>query len=173
MQVDDDGDYYYTVQDAMQGASESKGEDSTDDSSMPVAFQADCVVNLKAHKAVKASGRLDNEDLSYRVPVVYTDYRMYPTYTFITEMGSLSMEQTLVTTGRHFGGSGRGSSENRFKTLKIDDKNEIAIKFLTDDVPDPTMLYMFRNKEYICSKIEMNVRNDGIDREKTGYFYEI
>ena len=172
MQVDDDGDYYYTVQDAMQGSSESKDEESTDDTSMPVAFQADCVVNLKAHKAVKASGRLDNEDLSYRVPVLYTDYRWFPTYIVNTESGSLSLENIPVTTGRHFGNLGGGTSEKEFKTLNINAKDEIAIKFLTDDVPDPTMLYMFWNKKYICSKIEMTVKDDGIEKEKTGYFYE-
>lgn len=173
MQVDDDGDYYYTVQDAMQGSSESKNEESTDDTSMPVAFQADCVVNLKAHKAVKAPGRLDNEDLSYRVPVLYTDYRRFPTYIVNTESGSLSLENIHVTTGRHFGNRGGGTNEKEFKTLNINAKDEIAIKFLTDDVPDPTMLYMFWNKKYICSKIEMTVKDDGIEREKTGYFYEI
>lgn len=172
MQVDDDGDYYYTVQDAMQGSSESKDEKSTDDTSMPVAFQADCVVNLKAHKAVKASGRLDNEDLNYRVPVLYTDYRWFPTCIVNTESGSLSLENTPVTTGRRFGNMRGATSEKEFKTLNINAKDEIAIKFLTDDVPDPTMLYMFWNKKYICSKIEMTVKDDGIEKEKTGYFYE-
>lgn len=172
MQVDDDGDYYYTVQDAMQGSSESKDEESTDDTSMPVAFQADCVVNLKAHKAVKASGRLDDEDLSYRVPVLYTDYRWFPTYIVNTESGSLSLENTPVTTSRRFGNMRGTTSEKEFKTLNINAKDEIAIKFLTDDVPDPTMLYMFWNKKYICSKIEMTVKDDGIEKEKTGYFYE-
>lgn len=173
MQVDDDGDYYYTVQDAMQGSSESKDEESTDDTSMPVAFQANCVVNLKAHKAVKASGRLDNEDLSYRVPVLYTDYRWFPTYIVDTECGSLSLGNTTVTTGRRFGNRGGATSKKEFKTLNINAKDEIAIKFLTDDVPDPTMLYMFWNKKYICSKIEMTVKDDGIEKEKTGYFYEL
>lgn len=56
--------------------------------------------------------------------------------------------------------------------MNINAKDEIAIKFLTDDVPDPTMLYMFWNKKYICSKIEMTVKDDGIEKEKTGYFYE-
>ena len=57
--------------------------------------------------------------------------------------------------------------------MNIDPKNLVNIKFVTDEIPDPTNLYMFHNKKYICSKIEMNVRDDGVEKEKTGYFYEI
>mgnify|MGYP000099673088 CR=1 FL=1 len=39
-------------------------------------------------------------------------------------------------------------------------------------LPDPTRIYIFRGKKYICEKIEMSVGQYGVDREKTGYFYE-
>lgn len=45
--------------------------------------------------------------------------------------------------------------------------------FLTDEIPDPSKIYVFHNKRYICSKVELSVTDDGIDKVKTGYFYEI
>lgn len=173
MQKDDDGEYYYTVQDAMEGSSESSDDDSDDDTSMPVAFQANCVVNLKSHASVVATSRLTDEDINFRAPIVYTDYRIFPDYYVKSEKGSLSLEKTPVTTGRHFGNLNGGASEQRFKSLGIDSKNQITIKFFTEEIPDPTKIYMFYNKKYICSKIEMNVKDEGIAKEKTGYFYEI
>lgn len=173
MQEDDNGEYYYTVQDAMEGSATTKDEESTDESSMAVAFQANCVVNIKAHKAVAATNRLENEDLNYRVPVVYTDFRCYPSYTIASEKGSLALESTPATIGRTFGNGRSEKTQSRFQSMNIDPKNLVNIKFVTDEIPDPTNLYMFHNKKYICSKIEMNVRDDGVEKEKTGYFYEI
>lgn len=77
MKVDEDGEYYYSVQDAMQGSSSDTPSATEDEDKMPVAFQAENVVNLQAHKAVAYDRRLDNEDTRYRVPVLYTDYRIY------------------------------------------------------------------------------------------------
>lgn len=37
----------------------------------------------------------------------------------------------------------------------------------------PSKIYILRNKKYICEKIEMNIGNKGIEKEKTGYFYAI
>ena len=57
--------------------------------------------------------------------------------------------------------------------MQVDKNNLVAIKFVTNDIPDPSKIFIFRNKRYICEKIEMNVTEDGIENEKTGYFYEI
>ena len=54
----------------------------------------------------------------------------------------------------------------------INKHNQFTIKFITDDIPDPTRIYIFRGKKYICEKIEMSVGQYGVHREKTGYFYE-
>lgn len=62
--------------------------------------------------------------------------------------------------------------DNVIKT-KIESRNQIVIKFLCDGMPDPKKVYRFRNKLFLCSKIEITVKNDGIEKEKTGYFYEI
>lgn len=55
----------------------------------------------------------------------------------------------------------------------VDGNNEVCIKFLYDGKPNPERVYQFRNKLYVCSKIEMTVNESGIDRMKTGYFFEI
>lgn len=56
--------------------------------------------------------------------------------------------------------------------VKIDRHNLICIKFVTEDIPDPTKIFVFHNKKYICQKVEMEVNEYGIDKVKTGYFYE-
>lgn len=176
MEEDEDGEYYYSVQDAMQGSSSDTSSSSTaDEGKMKVAFQAENLLNLKAHAAVAYDKRLDGEDTNYRVPVLYTDYRMYPQTLLNTETGTLSLEfLPNRNDGRHFGNlGGSGSSSSRFGGMQVDMHNLITIKFVTGDIPDPSKIFVFRNKRYICEKIEMNVTEDGIEKEKTGYFYEI
>ena len=181
MEVDDDGNYYITVQDTMQGSSDdSSSSEESNDTRMPVAFQANCVVNRASHAAVKCDEQLDNEDTDYRAPVLYTDYRMYPDYIVSAERASLSLEYTPANTGRTFGNGnrtfgnlGRDDNNSRFKTTPVDAHDLISFKFITDDIPDPSKIFIFHNKRYICKKIEMNVTDDGIDKEKTGYFNEI
>ena len=172
MEEDEDGEYYYSVQDAMQGSSSDTDSSSTaDEGKMRVAFQAENVVNLKAHAAVAYDRRLDNEDTNYRVPVLYTDYRMYPQTLLIAETGTLSLE---FLPNRNFGnGARKDTSASRFGNAQIDKHNLITIKFVTEEIPDPSKIFVFRNKRYICEKIEMNVTEDGIENEKTGYFYEL
>lgn len=176
MEVDDDGEYYYSVQDAMQGSSSETSSSSTEDEGkIRVAFQAENVLNLKAHAAVAYDKRLDGEDTNYRVPVLYTDYRIYSQTLISSERGTLSLEfLPNRNEGRSFGnGERKDTSTSRFGSVQIDKHNLITIKFITDDIPDPSKIFVFRNKRYISEKIEMNVTNDGIDKEKTGYFYEI
>ena len=176
MEVDDDGEYYYSVQDAMQGSSSETSSSSTaDEGKIRVAFQAENVLNLKAHAAVAYDKRLDGEDTNYRVPILYTDFRMYSQTLISSERGTLSLEfLPNRNEGRSFGnGERKDTSTSRFGSVRIDKHNLITIKFITDDIPDPSKIFVFRNKRYISEKIEMNVTNDGIDKEKTGYFYEI
>lgn len=56
---------------------------------------------------------------------------------------------------------------------RLNGKNQRCIKFLCDEIPDPTRIYIFYNKRYACEKIDIEINQDGIDRVKTGYFYEI
>lgn len=173
MEVDDEGEYYYSVQDAMQGSSEDTSSETEDDTKMTLAFQAENVINVKSHAAVKYSNRLDGEDTNYRMPVLYTDYRMYNSRLLPTETGSMSLESLpAISSGRHFGNKDTGT-KNRFTSLTVDKKHEVTIKIITDDIPDPTKIFIFHNKRYICEKIEVEVTDEGVSKEKTGYFYEI
>lgn len=43
-------------------------------------------------------------------------------------------------------------------------------KFKSDDIPDPSKIYIIRNKKYVCEKIEMEVKDDAIEPVYTGYF---
>lgn len=55
----------------------------------------------------------------------------------------------------------------------IDPHNEYRISFLSDHIPNPASIYLIRNKRYLCSKIEVNLNEEGIDKLMIGYFYEI
>ena len=55
--------------------------------------------------------------------------------------------------------------------LKIDNKNCMEVKFKSDDIPDPSKIYIIRNKRFVCEKIEMKVKDDAIEPVYTGYFY--
>ncbi|MBQ3700813.1 MAG: hypothetical protein II886_13065 [Prevotella sp.] len=55
----------------------------------------------------------------------------------------------------------------------IDANDEQKIPFLCDGIPDPSLNYIFNGKRFLCSKIDVSISDDGIDRLKTGYFYEI
>lgn len=176
MEEDDDGNYYISVQDAIEGsADEASTSEESDDTRMPVAFQADCVLNTHSKAPVKAPARLDGEDTDYRIPLLYTDYRMYPGTRVRSETATLSLQFTPASMNNPFGGHAaqKPSFSSRFSTATVDKNNLITIKFVTDEIPDPSKIYAFHNKRYICQKVEMNVTDDGIDKEKTGYFYEI
>ena len=47
------------------------------------------------------------------------------------------------------------------------------IKFPCDGLPDPTKIYIFNNKRYLASKIEVEVTNGEVSRIKSGEFFEI
>lgn len=55
----------------------------------------------------------------------------------------------------------------------IENKEQVVIKFLSDDVPDTKKIFVFRNKKFICDKIDINITDNGIDKLMTGYFYEL
>ena len=48
----------------------------------------------------------------------------------------------------------------------------MCVKFYTDEIPDPSKIYNFRNKLFICEKVELEIDANGISKQKTGYFYE-
>lgn len=71
-----------------------------------------------------------------------------------------------------------GRSDNNigmfhYKKKRIENKEQVVIKFLADDVPDPKNIFIFRNKKFLCDKIEMEINDKGFNKLMTGYFYEM
>ena len=52
-------------------------------------------------------------------------------------------------------------------------KAKQSMKFEADTVPDPTRIFLIRGKRYGCEKIEATVKDSGLERLMTGYFYEM
>lgn len=48
-----------------------------------------------------------------------------------------------------------------------------VFRFYAEQMPDPTSIFIVRNKRYGCEKIEASVNEDGFDHLMTGYFYEM
>lgn len=156
LSTDDEGDYFISVKDAMEGA--SLEEDKTDDETvMQIYFVGKNVRFMKDDKTYSV-GTDKSKEGNWWWPVTFTDSSMFPTWTGDDDSASLSL--------KNLPHGGENMSE------LIDKHNQITIKFVCDDVPNPTLIYIFKGKRYICEKIEMNVSENGIDSEKTGYFYE-
>ena len=156
MTVGDDGEYYVSVQDAMQGADISSNEEDADEK-IRLMFSGDWVRDLKNGKVVRG-GTFGNDNTYTRYPICLTDSRMYPKLTGVGEDVSLSLERMPY---------------NNNVNVEIDTHNLYCVKFVTDDIPDPSKIYIFHNRRFVCQKIEMDVSNDGIGKLKTGYFYEM
>lgn len=156
MTVDDDGEYYVSVQDAMQGADISSNEEDVDEK-IRLMFSGDWVRDLENDKVVQG-GTFGNDNTYTRYPICLTDSRMYPKLTGVGEDVSLSLERMPY---------------NNNVNVEIDTHNLYCVRFVTDDIPDPSKIYIFHNRRFVCQKIEMDVSNDGIGKLKTGYFYEM
>lgn len=75
---------------------------------------------------------------------------------------------------RFEGGLGSENIGQFHKQVKtIENREQIVIKFLSDTMPDPKKTFIFRNKRFLCDKVELQLTDTGIDRLMTGYFYEM
>ena len=160
MTEDEFGEYYVSVVDAMQGTDvDSKPTD--DDTVMQVMFVGKNIRDLKNGVTYKDSSSTEYKKALW--PISFTDGTMWEFWTgdgwrAPKESASLSL----------------ANLPHRQESMSsiINKHNQFTIKFITDDIPDPTRIFIFRGKKYICEKIEMSVGQYGVDREKTGYFYE-
>lgn len=170
MTQDDDGEFYLSVQDAMMGGTD---ETTSEDNSqvMQLMFQSEYVYNIVDQKNTNYWTRISaTEDTTKRLPIAFTDYRMFPFWSFGQDRASLSLE-SIPHTWSYFANSDV-SIGSFFGDVHIDKNNLLNIKFITDDIPDPTRVYIFHNRKYIAQKIELEVTDDGISPLKNGYFYE-
>ena len=59
------------------------------------------------------------------------------------------------------------------KVVSIDSHNLISVRFPSDRVPDPKDIFVFDNKLFLCSKLEVSVNDNGVEPLIKGFFYEI
>lgn len=145
----DEGDTV-TLQDVLEDevSVESDGEDDY----MPVAFLA----------SKSDSFIYDNRsDRFYAVMRSFAD----------TRESSLPNDCSLALA--HAGSISRYVGQFHTEQTVIDAKNQHVIRFLHEGLPDPTWLFIFRGKRFLCAKVEVTVTDTGIDEMKTGYFYEM
>ena len=168
--VDDDGFSYTSVQDAIDD--ESTLDKSEDDQECMNIF-------FIIPGEVQDDNKFSWVRAKSRWPKFKTDYRINKEYCGSTEGG--------------FGGNRGGTFKDKYpyslsictkstndvvslgclhdNALRIDNKNCMEVKFQSDEIPDPSKIYIIRNKKYVCEKIEMEVKDDAIEPVYTGYFY--
>ena len=160
MTEDESGEYYVSVVDAMQGT-DADSTSTDDDTVMQVMFIGKNIRDLKNGVTYKDSTSTEYKKALW--PISFTDGTMWE---FWTGDGWRAPKETASLS--------LANLPHRQESMSsiINKHNQFTIKFITDDIPDPTRIYIFRGKRYICEKIEMSVGQYGVDREKTGYFYE-
>lgn len=168
--VDDDGYSYISVQDAIDD--ESTLDKSEDDQECMNIF-------FIIPGEVQDDNKFSWVRAKSRWPKFKTDYRINKEYCGSTEGG--------------FGGNGGGTFKEKYpyslsictkstndvvalgclhdNGLRLDNKNCMEVKFKSDDIPDPSKIYIIHNKRFVCEKIEMEVKDDAIEPVYTGYFY--
>ena len=163
--IDDDGFSYTSVQDAIDDESTlDKTED--DQECMNIFFILPGRVQIGGPNQT----RLSWVGMKSRWPQFLTDYRINEDYRYsgiadiFHDTYSLSLRKT-----REVGSTCLGSFHNN--GLRIDNKNSMEVKFKSDEIPDPSQIYIIRNKRFVCAKIEMEVKDDAIEPIYTGYFY--
>lgn len=154
--VDDDGYSYVSVQDAIQDDSVL---DNSEDESEPlfVYFLGKKFHDGTDSEPYKLVDTTNGNNMAWPTPV--TDWRIY--WRCHAEN---SLTLSLIASSANALGSMHDS-------LPIDVHNCLEIKFRSRSIPDPSNIFMFRNKRYVCEKIEVEIKDDGIDPIMTGYFY--
>lgn len=162
--VDDDGYSYTSVQDALDD--ESALDNSEDEQEcMNIFF----ILPGRVQSTDGSTTKLSWVGEKSRWPQFLTDYRINEGFRpgiahFEDKYFSLSL--CMMS---EFGTTSLGTLHA--SGLRIDNKNCMEVKFKSDEIPDPSKIYIIRNKRFVCAKIEMEVKDDDIEPIYTGYFY--
>lgn len=162
--VDDDGYSYTSVQDALDD--ESALDNSEDEQEcMNIFF----ILPGRVQSTDGSTTKLSWVGEKSRWPQFLTDYRINDGFRLgIAHFEDIYFSLSLCMKSE-FGTTSLGSLHAN--GLKIDNKNCMEVKFKSDDIPDPSKIYIIRNKRFVCEKIEMEVKDDAIEPVYTGYFY--
>lgn len=162
--TDEDGFSYVSVQDAIDD--ESTMDESEDEQEVMSVF---FMLSGRVQQYESPGGKVTWVGEKSRWPMFLTDYRINSDYRYVgvayidTELYSLS----LNTTGEGV----KSIAEFHKSVIKIDNRNCMEVKFHSAEIPDPSKIYIIRNKKFVCEKIEMDVKDDTIEPIYTGYFY--
>ena len=161
--VDDDGYSYTSVQDALDD--ESALDNSEDEQEcMNIFF----ILPGRVQSTDGSTTKLSWVGEKSRWPQFLTDYRINEGF----RLGIAHFEDSYFSLSlcmkSEFGTTSLGTLHAN--GLKIDNKNCMEVKFKSD-IPDPSKIYIIRNKRFVCEKIEMEVKDDAIEPVYTGYFY--
>ena len=162
--VDDDGYSYTSVQDALDD--ESALDNSEDEQEcMNIFF----ILPGRVQSTDGSTTKLSWVGEKSRWPQFLTDYRINQGF----RLGIAHFEDSYFSLSlcmkSEFGTTSLGTLHAN--GLKIDNKNCMEVKFKSDEIPDPSKIYIIRNKRFVCEKIEMEVKDDAIEPVYTGYFY--
>ncbi len=114
------------------------------------------------HKETLAFG---GELGSKEIQLAFTDYNFKKQFTNNHSKFSLSLNE-LEGYSFYLG-------EMHKLSFECERKIRYKFRFLSDTIPDPTDIFIVRNKRYACEKIEAEIKDDEITKMKVGYFYEI
>ena len=162
--VDVDGYSYTSVQDALDD--ESALDNSEDEQEcMNIFF----ILPGRVQSTDGSTTKLSWVGEKSRWPQFLTDYRINEGF----RLGIAHFEDSYFSLSlcmkSEYGTTSLGTLHDN--GLKIDNKNCLQVKFKSDVIPDPSRTYIIHNKKFVCEKIEMDVRDDQIDKIYVGYFY--
>lgn len=161
---DKDGLSYVSVQDAIDD--ESAMDESEDaEEVMSIFF----ILPGRVQQHDKPYGKISWVGEKSRWPQFLTDYRVNADYRY---NGIAFIDRDLYTLSFNSDTAGT-TSLNQFQgeVIKIDNRNCMEVKFKSANIPDPSKIYIIRNKRFVCEKIELEVKDDTIEPIYTGYFY--
>lgn len=164
--TDEDGLNYVSVQDAIDDES-SMDNSETDEEVMSVFF----ILAGRVQAYDKPYGKITEVGRRSRWPMFMTDYRINSEYRYVGVGANIvDCEQFSLSLNATNSGS-ISLAKFHDSVIKIDNRNCMEVKFRSDDIPDPSKIYIIRNKRFVCEKIEMEVKDDAIEPVYTGYFY--
>ena len=143
-------DDFATVQQALEEGETSESKERAESERMEVFFLGTGTKSFTGH------------DKTARMAVIGTDPTIDDDFKDKISFALCKAKAGLVHVGQFHTGN-----------VRLNGKNQKCIRFLCDEIPDPTRIYIFHNKRYMCEKIEISITDEGIDRVKTGYFYDI
>ena len=89
------------------------------------------------------------------------------------DSGVLAVRDSKYTLELNKTGAGMDIESATATAVQINTRVRHCINFISDFIPDVSGVFIIHNREYVCSKIEVNIAADGISKLITGYFYSI